>query len=233
MLVIGHRGLPCLYPENTIASFLAAILYGADGVELDVWLTADNEAVVVHDGDLRRVAGVQLEVKKSTYSELKKHSLGMGQHVPLLRDVLKAIPKDKLVFVEIKDRDAVEETYRIIRGAERLESTVILSFNPEVLREMRSLDLHVKLGFDIASVEAAEEALRLHKELGLYSIDPPVQALEVVGREKLAEYLSTVKKLGARTALWTVNEPALLEGLSGLVDIVITDDVRLFKGERP
>jgi len=63
-LVIGHRGYPAKYPENTIASFIAALYYGADGVELDVWLSGDGVPVVIHDEMTGRVSSVDLAVKK-------------------------------------------------------------------------------------------------------------------------------------------------------------------------
>ena len=55
--IVGHRGSGCsvpgceaLVPENTIAAFEAAIRSGVAEVELDVWMTADGEVVVVHGG---------------------------------------------------------------------------------------------------------------------------------------------------------------------------------------
>ena len=51
---IGHRGAPTLAPENTLASARAAVKAGVDGIEFDVWYTADRKMIVIHDGDLRR-----------------------------------------------------------------------------------------------------------------------------------------------------------------------------------
>src|SRR5690242_5310615 len=53
-LCIGHRGLPHVYPENTVASLKAAIHAGADAVESDVRLTSDGEVVMMHDLTLDR-----------------------------------------------------------------------------------------------------------------------------------------------------------------------------------
>lgn len=50
--VIGHRGAPQVEPENTVASFGAALAVGADGVELDVRRTADRRLAVHHDAEL-------------------------------------------------------------------------------------------------------------------------------------------------------------------------------------
>jgi glycerophosphoryl diester phosphodiesterase len=49
--VIGHRGSPELEVENTIASFERALAEGANGLELDVCVTSDDEVVVWHDED--------------------------------------------------------------------------------------------------------------------------------------------------------------------------------------
>jgi glycerophosphoryl diester phosphodiesterase len=47
--IVGHRGAPYHYPENTIASFAKAIELGADGLEADICLTRDETLIVFHD----------------------------------------------------------------------------------------------------------------------------------------------------------------------------------------
>jgi Glycerophosphoryl diester phosphodiesterase len=61
--VVGHRGFPRRRPENTIASFVAAVEAGADIIEMDVWKTADDVVVVIHDGAVTAPDGV-LKVRK-------------------------------------------------------------------------------------------------------------------------------------------------------------------------
>ena len=53
-LLIGHRGYPARYPENTLASFEGAMQAGCDMIELDVTLTKDRKVVVIHDDTLDR-----------------------------------------------------------------------------------------------------------------------------------------------------------------------------------
>jgi glycerophosphoryl diester phosphodiesterase len=53
-LIIAHRGASGLAPENTLAAFKLAIAQGADGVELDVQLTADGCPIVIHDKRVNR-----------------------------------------------------------------------------------------------------------------------------------------------------------------------------------
>lgn len=45
----GHRGARGLFPENTLEGFTASLAFGLDSIELDVAVTADGVAVVVHD----------------------------------------------------------------------------------------------------------------------------------------------------------------------------------------
>lgn len=226
--VIGHRGFPRRYPENTIASFLGALLHGAHGVELDVRKSKDNYPVVIHDEDLERVAGLSIRVSEVTLRDLKHVHLGMAQTVPTLDEVLDAIPKTYEVFVEIKELSAAASSYNIVAEKGWLRNAIFISFNEEVLRRIRSLDKNARLGINIDSVEKAKRALVLARELDLETINPPVEAIGVVGLQGLRNYLSEVKRLGLKTVLWTVNDTEIVNKLQGRLDYVITDDPTLF-----
>lgn len=58
-------------PENSLAAFAAACEAGY-GIELDLQMTRDGEVVVVHDGDLMRVAGDPRRIADLTYDELTR-----------------------------------------------------------------------------------------------------------------------------------------------------------------
>ena len=55
-LIWAHRGARTEAPENTLEAFALAAEQGADGIELDVHMTADEEIVVAHDDTLERVS---------------------------------------------------------------------------------------------------------------------------------------------------------------------------------
>ena len=65
-LLIAHRGVSGLERENTCAAFVAAGVKTYYGIETDVHVTADGKYVIFHDDDLRRVAGLETNVEKST-----------------------------------------------------------------------------------------------------------------------------------------------------------------------
>src|SRR5687767_11865360 len=65
-LIVGHRGVPAVHQENTLAGFRRAISLGLPAVELDVRLTADNRAIVLHDHNLRRLTGSSFDADHLT-----------------------------------------------------------------------------------------------------------------------------------------------------------------------
>lgn len=80
-LVVGHRGDPTKYPEETIQSDNSAFDSGADYVELDLHISKDNIAVVSHDDDLERMVGTNAIVSQNTFETLSKLQYSNGEHV--------------------------------------------------------------------------------------------------------------------------------------------------------
>ena len=72
---VGHRGASALAPENTLRAIELAIDFGLDLVEVDVYLSRDGEIVVIHDGNLRRLAGRSEAVADLTAAELSRDEL--------------------------------------------------------------------------------------------------------------------------------------------------------------
>ncbi|MBC7195461.1 MAG: glycerophosphodiester phosphodiesterase, partial [Caldisericia bacterium] len=63
MIIIGHRG--CIYEvENTLKSFSKAIEIGADGFEVDTQKTLDEKIVISHDENLKRVFGIDFNIRE-------------------------------------------------------------------------------------------------------------------------------------------------------------------------
>ena len=108
-MIIGHRGASHDAPENTLAAFEEAWLQQADGVEGDFYYTSDDQIVCIHDQDTLRTGGSKLSVMSSTLAQLQRLEYGAwkspkfkGERLPVLADVLKAVPEDKHLIVELK-----------------------------------------------------------------------------------------------------------------------------------
>lgn len=115
MKIVGHRGASDDAPENTLESLMLAWEQGAYAAECDIILTKDLKLVLMHDDSTRRTAlnGVDLIVEKTDWDQLQKLDVGKwkdekwsGVKIPLLENVLRAIPDGKHLFIEIKTGDA-------------------------------------------------------------------------------------------------------------------------------
>ncbi|MCI1290617.1 MAG: glycerophosphodiester phosphodiesterase [Lactobacillus sp.] len=80
-LVVGHRGDPTRFPEETIQSDNSAFASGADYVELDVHLSRDNVLVVSHDRDLERVTNSSTIVSQNDFATLHQLTQKNGEHI--------------------------------------------------------------------------------------------------------------------------------------------------------
>lgn len=132
---IAHRGLHNeTVPENSMEAFKKAIEHGYY-IETDVHLLADNEVVIFHDGNLKRVCGKDVNIKDLTTEDIKsdKYLLPNGENIPLFKDFLELIDgKTKLLlelkFGAISNNHLEEEVYKLIKGKE--DSIAVQSFDP-------------------------------------------------------------------------------------------------------
>src|ERR1043166_5558960 len=74
--IIAHRGASHDAPENTLASFRLGWDQDCDANELDMWLTRDNQIVVMHDSTTKRTTGVVTNIADLTLAELRQMDAG-------------------------------------------------------------------------------------------------------------------------------------------------------------
>ena len=99
--IIAHRGVTRNDQENTLPAYHQAFSEGADGLEIDVRLSKDEKPIIFHDEDTSRLFKKNLEIKNTTFFELK--ALGNNENrIPLLDEVLDFLPQNKECFIEIK-----------------------------------------------------------------------------------------------------------------------------------
>lgn len=140
---IAHRGLwDTKTPENSLAAIAAAAEAGM-GIEIDVRLTADGEAVVFHDATLDRMCGTTGYIADMTAAELGDHYLSdSDQHIPTLLEALWVAGPNTPVFIELKvplgEEGPLEA--RISDILDMVPNTAsLLSFNPHSLAFMRDI----------------------------------------------------------------------------------------------
>lgn len=150
MLRIAHRGASGYCPENTLASFKKAIELGACAIEFDVQMTRDEEIVVIHDYSLERTTNGKGLVMDADSSYIKSLDAGSsfkdsfkGEQVPTLDEVLKLVPKDILLNIEIKKlgldhREVIPKILEIVNKNNRVLNTVYSSFDHNLLAELKN-----------------------------------------------------------------------------------------------
>ncbi len=153
-VIAGHRGLPSKYVENTITSFGQAFTY-TELVELDVHLSADKKVYIIHDFNLKRLAGIDKMLEEMDSNEIEKLTVG-NEHIPSLEEVLNKF-KDKFFLIELKTVNEEGErlennlpfyTVEIIKKTGMEKKVAVISFDPYSLRETHEIDSNILLGLD-------------------------------------------------------------------------------------
>lgn len=106
-VAFAHRGARAHAPENTIEAFQLALRLGATGLESDVWITADGEAVLDHDGVVKRRG------RRVPISSVGREAL--PGHVPTLAEMLTSCPGDFDLSLDVKDPDALPAVLDAVR----------------------------------------------------------------------------------------------------------------------
>lgn len=238
-LVFAHRGGRALGPENTIAAFDRGLAAGADGLELDVHLSRDGQAVVIHDDRLDRTTDRAGAVADRTSAELARLNAGRrygvdlehewtagAEGVPTLAAVLARY--DVPLIIEMKaDRPALADAVVAAVRAARAEARVCLgSFATAVLEQARRLAPEIPTS---ASRDEVKRALRWAAlRLGI-GWRPPFSAFQLperVGTTTVVtkRFIRASHRGGRPVQVWTVNEEADMRRLLDWgVDGLITD----------
>jgi len=224
--VLGHRGARHAAPENTFAAFELARREGADGIEIDVRLDGSEAAVVIHDADLARVTGGEsrARVDQLSTAELRRFSVGAGERVPLLEDVLAwAREHDACVNVEVKSD--VRQKQRLLecvvrelsRGRHASARVVVSSFHPGFVRVLATRLPELPVCWLVHDRQIVLRSAPGWRWLGASGVHPQHTLLS-------SSKVQSLQRSGALVGTWTVNDPALALAYARFgVDLIISD----------
>lgn len=233
MRILAHRGSPgTTFVENTVPAVSACLAAGADGIEVDLRLSADGVLVVCHDPDLLRLVGAALPVADTCWDDLRAAADSGGVNLARVEWVL-AAATGRSVVLEVKapppgvrsvERtvEALVERIAVLRSARLPMDLTVSSFSAEVVAVVRAL-APAELGLTTALLgrPTVRPAALLRRALvaGHDQIHPHVGAL-------LAEpgTVELAHRCGVEVVVWTANRDRAVRRLSALgVDAVITD----------
>jgi glycerophosphoryl diester phosphodiesterase len=190
--------------ENTLAAFKAAKDGGARMIELDVRLSKDGIAVVVHDADIFRISGDKRLVSELTAAELLRIA-----NVPMLASVLTDSGVPELVNVELKSEgaksDGLENAVAVAIEASAGQNRVLFSsFNPLVLRRMSKLLPQVPRALLVTNENDPKNKIYLRAMWAAFLAKPHLVHLDqAMYTEALAQDL---KLRSIPVSIWTVED---------------------------
>ncbi len=181
--IIAHRGSSGRFPENTMTAFLEAKNAGADGIEMDVRFTKDQELVVIHDETVDRTTDGKGKVSEYNLTELKKLNAGARypnydkhETILTLKEYLDWASQTNLILnIELKYSEDTYTNYEadvlaLLNNYDLGERLIISSFNPTGLQKIAKLAAHIKLGL-LYSKKIKKPDLYI-KKLGIGAIHP-------------------------------------------------------------
>lgn len=215
MRVVGHRGFPARYPDNTLPGLIAASQV-ADIVEVDVRRSGDGKLVLAHDPELGGSV-----VAETPWSVLAEVDLGGGHRPCLLDEGLASLPGTP-ILLEIKNppyQPGFEPDHRLaLEAAERARpGDVVTSFNPDTVAVVRAVFPEVATGLCVAPGMDLDASVRLCLDLGHAVLVPSVQ--------HPLDHLSAAAAAGLEVYPWVVNHPEQARALADSgVSGIISDD---------
>ena len=227
--ICAHRGFwqceDVPNAQNSLASLRMAQEYNFWGSEFDVHLTADDVAVVHHDG-----VKDGLPIHTSTYAQLSEKPLKNGEVLPTLEMYLdQGKESDCVLVIELKPEDSREQGDRLVdlcfaalkeRDLWNPERVMFISFDLEICKKVAALAPEFTNQYLEGDLTPAE----LHK-MGINGID-----YEDVVFQEHPEWIEEAQKLGMSTNAWTVNTEEGMEYLIGLgIDCITTNKPLLLR----
>jgi glycerophosphoryl diester phosphodiesterase len=225
--VLAHRGAPLAgRAENSVDAVTDALRQGADGVEIDVRLTADDVLVCSHEAALPRYAGVRRDIATSASGALRGR-------LATLEQVLAAVqrPEGSAIVVEAKPVTGIPDVVRtactladVLAAGAGCADVTVSSFDPSLLAVIRATcaDLPVRTALLGDKADDAAAVVRRARADGHDEVHLPLVSLR-----RAPQAAELAGSLGLDVAVWTVNDPADLRWVAGLgTGAVITDDVR-------
>ncbi|BEI82731.1 hypothetical protein CcaverHIS002_0305990 [Cutaneotrichosporon cavernicola] len=234
----GHRGASAFLPENTLASFRAAIKEGAVGIESDVHMTSDGVVLMFHDPTLDRTTNGTGTIRSQPWHGTIEHVRTKKepvQPIPLLEELISLImePENQHVILNIdckmqNDPNVMfPEMARIIQlypdWETKLAPRLILGlWHPIFIRPAyEHLGLLRRYHIGVSPALAREYFWDVCEGFSM-------AFAMLIGAEG-QQFISDVRAAGKEVCVWTVNDPSEMRtAISWGIKAILTDKVGAF-----
>ncbi len=233
--VVAHRGVSAFYPENTRASFQAAIDLKVDWIELDVVTTADNIIIVSHDTTADRCTNGSGLFHEMTWEQVQKLDAGIGfdarfsgERIPTLEDVITMLEETSIrLCVEIKGRTPDENlttartTVALLQARNFIHRTSISSFEPGCLRAIREWEPRIAVNLD----PTPQDGSLSPDELCEQCLSSGANFMSHTYEHLTPAHIDAARAHGLALWAWTVNDAEAMRRMIALdVEAILSDD---------
>ena len=220
--LVAHRGYVAKGVENSLEALEAAAKEKASYVEMDILLTKDHQFVVMHDYNLKRLAGVDKDVKDMTLAEVQGLMIqqdGHTSHIPSFEEFVTRAKELKMpLLVELKPHGAEPENY-VDLFVQKMKDLGVekdypaMSLDLSVMEKVEKKAPEIKTGYVIPIQFGRFEKV----SVDFFAIE------DFSYQEDLVTQAHEMKK---ELYVWTINdEEKLTAYLQRPVDGIITDEV--------
>lgn len=197
-IIFAHRGSAGTHPENTMAAYIEAERVGAEGLEIDVHYTKDNQLAVIHDDTVNRTTNGKGMVRDHTLAELRKLDAGswfspnfQQEKIPTLEEVLEFIQNNNMIlnielkYVALDYVDFEKKIIQLIEAYDLVDRVIISSFNHEGLKKVN--ELHPKIECGALYMERLYEPWHYVKTFGATAIHSYVKTTDATMIQRATE----------------------------------------------
>ena len=195
-LVIAHRGASHAEPENTVAAFRRAVEMGADGIELDVRRTADDQLVVHHDAALPDGRVIRQVVSRDLPEQIPSFEAALDACAGVFVNVeIKNAPSDP----DFDPSDWVAHRAVVELGRRRPGVRwLVSSFRLETVDTVRRVAPDLRTAWLV--VAAGADQLAAAADRGHVAVHPAVDAVD-------AALIRSAHAIGLAVNTWTCDDP--------------------------
>lgn len=233
MHILAHRGSPTsAHTENTVPAVTAALAAGADGVEVDLRLSADGVLVVCHDPDLARLTGRRLPVADAPWEALQAAADSRGVALARVEWVLAAAAGRRVVLelkapppaprARARTVDALVERLSGLHAAGLPMALTVSSFDAALVRAFRAAaPAHLRVRTALLGRPGWRPTTLVRQALAAGHDEVHPHVLDVLTHPR---GVAAAHACGLAVVPWTVNPRRAVQRCADLgVDAVITD----------
>ena len=218
-----HRGNSKEFIENSFEAFNSVVEMGYKYIETDLRMTLDRQVIAFHDLDLKRLFGIDVQVKDLTFNEIANLFREENSKLLTLEDALKSFPETKF-NIDLKENKVTKDSIDIVSNLDAFHRVCFASFNSSRTMEVLNFNQSAFVSMGLKDV-AKFKFFKMHnKNIKFLQIPLVWNGIKVVTKN----LINKAQDKGLLVHVWTINDRKTINNLIDLgVNGIVTDEPEL------